>query len=84
LDPNTNRVAQPEQQDYVKYLAILIYKNLSWKYHIDYVASKISRTIGIIARLRHLIPLSTLQTIYRSLVDPWPGDRLRSQTCVKS
>ena len=68
FDPNTNSVAYLEQQDYVKYLRILIDKNLSWKYHIDYVASKIGRTIGIIARLRHFIPLSTLLTIYRSLV----------------
>ena len=71
FDPNTNSVAHLEQQDYVKYLGILIDKNLSWKYHIDYVASKISRTIGIIARLRHFIPLSTLLTIYRSLVAPY-------------
>ena len=70
LDPNTNSVACLEQQDYVKYLGILINKNLSWKY-IHYVASKISRTIGIIARLRHFIPLSTLLTIYRSLVAPY-------------
>ena len=69
--PNTNSVAYLEQQDYVKYLRILIDKNLSWKYHIDYVASKIGRTIGIIARLRHFIPLSTLLTIYRSLVAPY-------------
>jgi len=70
FDPNTNSVAYLEQQDYVKYLGILIDKNLSWKYHIDYVASKISRTIGIIARLRHFIPLSALLTIYQSLVAP--------------
>ena len=70
FDPNTNSVAYLEQQDYVKYLGILIDKNLSWKYNIDYVASKISRTIGIIARLRHFIPLSTLLIIYRSLVAP--------------
>ena len=26
--------------------------NLTWKYHIDYVASKISKIVGITARLR--------------------------------
>ena len=71
FDPNTNSVAYLEQQDYMKYLGILIDKNLSWKYHIDYLASKISITIGIIARLRHFIPLSTLLTIYWSLVAPY-------------
>ena len=55
-----------------KPLADIIHISLiAWKYHIDYVASKISRTIGIIARLRHFIPLSTLLTIYRSLVAPY-------------
>ena len=71
FDPNTSSVAYLEQQDFVKYLGILIDKNRSRKYHIDYVASKISRTFGIIARLRHFIPLSTLLTIYRSLVAPY-------------
>ena len=68
FNPNTNSVACLEQQDYVKYLGILIDKDLSWKYHIDYVASKISRTIGIMARLKHFISLSTLLNIYLSLV----------------
>ena len=31
--------------------------NLTWKYHIDYVASKISKIVGITARLRHYVPL---------------------------
>ena len=57
-----------ERQDYVKYLGILIDKNLTWKYHIDYVASQISRTIGIIARL---IPLCTLPPVYRPLIAPY-------------
>ena len=52
----------------MKYLGILIDKNLTWKYHIDYVASKISRSIGIIARL---IPLCTLAPVYRPLIAPY-------------
>ena len=45
FDPNTNSVARLDQQHYVNYFGILNDKNLSWKYHIDYVASKTSRTI---------------------------------------
>ena len=37
--------------------------NLSWKLHILHIASKISTSIGIIARLRHFVPLHTLQHI---------------------
>ena len=51
---------------------VLIDKNLTWKYHIDYIASKISRGVsGIIARLRHSVPLNTLIQIYRSLIFPY-------------
>ena len=42
-------------------------KNMTWKYHIDYIASKISRVVVIIARLRHSAPLNTLIQIYLSL-----------------
>ena len=37
-----------ECKDYVKFLGVLIDKNLTWKYHIEYIASKISRVVGII------------------------------------
>ena len=35
------------------------------------VALKISKTIGVIARLRHFVPLCTLLNIYRSLIFPY-------------
>ena len=49
-----------ECKDLVKFLGVLIDKSLTWKYHIDYIASKISRVVGIISRLRHSVPLNTL------------------------
>ena len=45
--------------------------NLPWSYHIAHVASKISKSIGIISRIRHFVPLSTLHHIYRSLIQPY-------------
>jgi len=38
---------------------------------IDSVALKISRIIGVIAHLRHFVPLITLLSIYRSLILPY-------------
>lgn len=38
-----------ECKDYVKYLGILIDKNLNWKTHIGVIALKNSKTIGMIA-----------------------------------
>ena len=60
-----------ERKSYVKYLGVLTDENLSWKHHILHIASKISTSIGIIARLRHFVPLDTLQHIYRSLIQPY-------------
>ena len=60
-----------ECKDYVKFLSVLIDKNLTWKYRIDYIASKISRVVGIISRLRHSVPLNTLIQVYRSLIFPY-------------
>lgn len=58
-------------QGNVKYLEILLDSNVSWKFHIEYVASKISKIIGVIARLRHLVPRCILSNIYRSLIFPY-------------
>ena len=58
-----------EQKTFVKYLGILIDNHLSWKYHIDYISSKVSK--GMIARLRHFVPLASMLNIYRSLIEPY-------------
>ena len=68
---HTNSYTSLERKSYVKYLGVLIDENLSWKHHILHIASKISTSIGIIARLRHFVPLNTLQHIYRSLIQPY-------------
>ncbi len=70
-DHNTKSFISLELKDYVKYLGIIIDANLTWKPHIDYMALKISKTIGIISRLRHFVPTNTLLNIYRSLVFPY-------------
>ena len=48
LDSVTNTYANLEMKDYVKYLGLMIDSNLSWKYHIESVCHKISKSIGII------------------------------------
>ena len=60
-----------EQKHYVKYLSVLIDSHLSWRYHIYYISSKISKGVGIIARLRLFVPTSTLSKLYRSLIEPY-------------
>ena len=70
-DHNTKSFISLESKDYVNYLGIIIDAKLTWKPHIDYIALKISKTIGIISRLRHFVPTNTLLNIYRSLISPY-------------
>ena len=49
-----------ECKDYVKYLNVLIDKNLNWKAHIFLVAFKISMTIGMILNWDSLYPVLLL------------------------
>ena len=55
-------------KNYFRYLGILIDSNLSWKFHIDYICQKVSKTVGIIAKLRHFVPRHVLLTLDRSLI----------------
>ena len=58
-------------KNYIRYLGILIDSNLSWKFHMDYICQKVNKTIGIISKLRHFVPLHVLLTLYRSLILPY-------------
>ena len=57
-------------EDHVKYLGVLLDSNLSWKFQINNVL-KISRSVGVVARLRHFVPRTTLLNIYQSLILPY-------------
>ena len=60
----------------MKYLGVLNDRHLSWRYHIDYISWKISKGVGIIARLRHFVPTSSLLKLYRSLIEPYISNGL--------
>ena len=38
---------------------------------MDYVAMKVSRVTGLIAKLRYFVPMHTLLPIYRSFIAPY-------------
>ena len=52
-----------ERKDRVKFLD----DTVSFKHHISYVASRISHSNGIIAKLRHFLTLSQLRQLYYSM-----------------
>ena len=46
-------------------------ENLTWDEHIEYISKKISRNIGIIKRMRSILPHESLTTLYMTLVEPY-------------
>ena len=71
FDKKQNKKVALEYKDYVKYLGILIEKHLSWKHHIEHIIINVSRTVGLIAKLRHFLPTHTLLNIYQALIAPY-------------
>ena len=56
--------------DEFNYLGLIINKHFKWNSHVNKKGNKISPTIGVIIKLKHLIPQKTLLTIYNSLILP--------------
>ncbi len=56
------------QKDHVKYLGVLIDQHLTWKHQVNNVSKKISRGVGIIAKLRMFVNSDILLNIYYCLV----------------
>ena len=51
-------------ENFIKYLGIYIDSHLDWSVHIDTIASKLSRTVGMLAKIRHYVNKDVLRTIY--------------------
>ena len=52
------------------FLGIIINENINWSKHINKISYSISKTIGIIRKLKNVLPSSVLLTIYNSLILP--------------
>ena len=49
---------------FIKYLGVLIDSHLNFSYHINSVATKLSRAIGMLTKIRHYVNVTTLRSIY--------------------
>ena len=54
-----------------KLLGVIIYEKLTWKDHISVVRSKLSKTVHIFYRVRHLLNRSALFLLYCYLFLPY-------------
>ena len=59
-----------DRSDPFKYLGVVINQTMSWSEHIDTISTKINQRIGMIKRIRHLLPLHAKLTLYNCLIIP--------------
>ena len=59
------------QKKTLKFLGVFIDDNLTWNDHLHYVSMCISRSVGIINKLKFLLPHTTLFSLYNTLVLPY-------------
>ena len=53
------------------FLGVNLDDKMTWNSHINKIASKISRTVGLFNKIRHFLPLATLRILYCSLILPY-------------
>ena len=51
-------------------LGLIIDSKLNWKAHLSAIGTKISRVIGLLHKLKHILPKQVLHSIYNSLIMP--------------
>ena len=56
--------------EYVNYLGVLIDSKLNYNFHIKAVELKLSRAVGIIAKLKYFLPRNVLLQLHYALVHP--------------
>ena len=57
-----------EQVTEAKFLGIIVTENLSWESHIKTIKNKVSKSIGIIRKIRKNMPCEVLKNLYFMLV----------------
>ena len=56
------------RESVIKFLGIFIDKNLTWKYHIEHVCNKVSKSIGIMYKSRNILSKRLLKQLYFSFI----------------
>ncbi len=54
-----------------KCLGLKLDESLTWGHHVSTIISKVSKVIGVLRRLKPLLPQPTLVMIYNSLLQPY-------------
>ena len=63
------RSATIEETNNIKFLGIIFDKHLTFKHHVDVIARKISKSVGILFKLSKYMPLEIIKILYYSLIN---------------
>jgi len=55
----------------MKFLGVTFDKHLTFRYHVDNIAKKLSRSIGILYKLSHYLPQNILKKLYYTMIHPF-------------
>ena len=83
---NLNIVIDEELLDRVdqfKYLGVVINKNLTWTDDIDHIQAKIIQRLGILKRVKYLLPIYSRKLVYNTTILPlfYYGDIVWADRC---
>ena len=59
------------KKDSVKFLGLILDKNLSFKYHCDFICTKLTKSLYALRRAAKILPTKDLKTLYTALVLPY-------------
>ena len=60
-----------ERVTVTKFLGVFLDEKLKWTAHLNHISNKISKGLGIIGRVRNIMPNDVLLTLYYSLIYPY-------------
>ena len=67
---NIQKVGKDETEKTIKFLGIYIDDQLTWKDHLLYINKTISKSTFILNRVKNILPVYTLRTLYYALIHP--------------
>ena len=65
ISTNSGQKIKPSSQ--VKYLGTIIQDDLHWNSHLTKLRKQLSRSIGLLSKVRYYVPKHLLRTIYHSI-----------------
>lgn len=58
------------ETDHHTHLGLTLNNKMTWNDHIDRICTKVAKTLNSFKRIKHIVPRSTLQSLYKCLIRP--------------